>query len=161
MSPVTRGSVIDQVLQGAAHLHGDDAAAVAGRAARVGEWLYLLRVAASDLRRKLAVQPLLLRDRAHLREVLRSLGYRPHHDPQPAILPDRRDRDAGPVLGRARAELAVDGASVAAGDAHLGDELVVFEGGLVVAEDELFHRDLTLPPHAPCHDPRTEGREHR
>src|SRR5919202_4421387 len=132
-----------QVLQGAPDLHGDDAAAVAGRAARVGDRLYALGVAAPDLSGELAGQALFLHQATDFREELRSSGYRPDHDPQPAIIFRHRDGDAGPILARTGAELAVDGAPFAARDPNLRYQFVLLERGLVVAEDELFHRDLT------------------
>jgi hypothetical protein len=47
-----------QILQGAPDLHGDDAATVTSRAARVRERLNLLGVAASDLGGDFAAQAL-------------------------------------------------------------------------------------------------------
>ena len=55
-----------QLLEGAPHLDGDDALAVGGRAAYVGDRLDGLRVAASDLGRDLAVERPTGRQRARV-----------------------------------------------------------------------------------------------
>src|SRR5215218_1808601 len=161
MAPVTRMSVMVEVLQGAPDLHGDDAATVTGRAARVGDRLYLLGVAAADLCGQLAAHALTPRQVADLREVLRSSGDRADHDPQATVALRRCDGDAGPILTRTRAKLPIDGASLATRHPELRDEFVLLECGLVMAEDELVHRYLTFPPRAARDDPRVESREHR
>src|SRR3712207_1396279 len=109
-----------QILQGAPDLHGNDAATVKGRAARVGERLDLLGVAATDFGGELAAHALPPRQVADLREVLRPSGDRADHDPQATLALHRRDGDAGPILTRARAELPIDGAPPAEiGRAHV------------------------------------------
>jgi hypothetical protein len=70
-----------QILKGAPDLHGDDAATVTSRAARVRERLNLLGVAASDLGGDFAAQALPPRQVADLREVLGPSGDRADHDP--------------------------------------------------------------------------------
>ena len=50
---------------------------------------------------------------------------------------------------------------LAARDAHLDDQLVRRERGLVVAGDQLLDRHLPLAAHAAGHGPRAEGDEHR
>src|SRR5215210_3721518 len=154
-------SVMAQVLQGTLDLHGDDAATVTGRAARVGERLNLLGVAAADFGGELAAHALSPRQVADLREVLRPSGDRADHDPQATVALCRRDGDTGPILTRTRAKLPVDGAPLAARYPELRHEFVLFECGLVVVEDKLVHRYLTLPPRAARDDPRVESREHR
>src|SRR5215212_4232311 len=149
-------SVMVQVLQGARDLHGDDAATVTGRAARVGERLNLLGVAAADFGGELAAQALSPRQVADLREVLRPSGDRADHDPQATVALCRRDGDTGPILTRTRAKLPDTSQRGA-----LRHEFVLFECGLVVAEDKPVHRYLTLPLRAARDDPRVESREHR
>src|SRR5215212_3357835 len=154
-------SVMDQVLQGAPDLHGDDAATVTGRAARVGDRLYLLGVAAADFGGEFAAYALPPRQIADRREVLRPFGDRADHDPQGTIALRCRDGDARPILARTRAELPIDGTPLAARYPNLRYELIFFECGLVVAEYEHLHRYLTFSPHAARDNPRIESREHR
>src|SRR5215212_2474532 len=154
MAPVTRMSIMVEVLQGAPDLHGDYVATVTGRAARVGDRLYLLGVAPTDFGGELAAHALTPRQVADLREVLRSSGDRADHDPQATVALRRCDGDAGPILTRTRAKLPIDGAFLAARYPELGDEFVLFECGLVMADDELVHRYLTLSPRAARDDPR-------
>src|SRR5215211_6253808 len=161
MAPVTRMSVMVDVLQGAPDLHGDDAATVTGRATRVGDRLYLLGIAPTDFGGELAAHAIAPRQAADLREVLRPSGDRADHDPQAAVALRRCDGDARPILTRTRAKLPIDGASLAARYPELRDELVLFECCLVVVEDEHVHRYLALSPHAPRNDPRLKSREHR
>ena len=80
---------------------------------------------------------------AQVRELLRRLGHRADDHPQPVAV-HRRDGRARPVLGRARAELAVRRPLRLRRHPHLDEQLVGLDARLVVAEDQLPDRDRAV-----------------